>query len=109
MDSRDTAPLYSRHADDPAAAEALDAFVVGLAERVDALQDADADGELEVILRDAERMAEDANAVGHDVLADVATRVADTARLRKAEDVHSVLVELTFVAQRVRRGHRGAI
>jgi hypothetical protein len=109
MESRDRGPLYSTRADEPEAASLLDHFVLGLAERIDMLQDADAAHELGALIRGAAMLAQEAEQAGHAVLAAVAVRLADVARQGKAEDAHSELVELTDVAQRVRRGHRGSL
>ena len=108
MDERRQGPLYSTRADDPEAAAQLDRFVLDLAERIDLLQDADAAGEIDVLIRGAAQLSQHARDAGHETLSAVALRVADMAREGKADDAHADLVELTAVAQRVRRGHGGA-
>lgn len=110
MQGRDQqGPLRSSFADDPELAEPLDAFVVGLAERIDRLQDADAHAEFAVLGQLARELAADARAVGHGPVAEVALRVSSAAEEGKAEDAHAELVSLTELAQRVRMGHRGAM
>jgi hypothetical protein len=64
-DSRDD-PILSRLADDPAEGEAIDAFVVGLAARVDTLQDYDVRGALAPLCESVAALAEDADKVGFD-------------------------------------------
>jgi hypothetical protein len=109
MDASRPGPLYSSQADDAEAREQIDRFVLDLAERIDLLQDADAAGDLEELIRAVSQLAQDARGVGYETLATVSLRVAEVARQGKAEDAHAELVELTDVAQRVRRGHRCAI
>lgn len=109
MDVRRNGPLYSTRAEGPEASALLDAFVLGLAGCIDGLQDADAAGEVDELVRGAGSLAQQAAELGHDLLAAVALHVAEVARQGKTEDAHGALVELTDVAQRVRRGHRGAL
>ncbi|MBW2270329.1 MAG: Hpt domain-containing protein [Deltaproteobacteria bacterium] len=109
MDSSRRDAIGSTDVDTPEAAAQLDRFVLDLAERVDLLQDADTAGDLDTLVRLASQLIDQARAVGHEALAGVATRLAEVARQGKAEDGHAGLVELTELAQRVRRGHRGAI
>jgi HPt (histidine-containing phosphotransfer) domain-containing protein len=101
-------PIYSTREDDPTALEAVDQFVVTLAEQVDALQDADLEGELESLAKLAGKLAERAQNLGYAPLAEIATAVADACRAEKLEDAQAAMVELTQVSCRIRRGHRGA-
>lgn len=101
-------PLRSSRAEDPEATARIDAFVIGLAERIDALQDAEGRGDFSAIAGEVARLASDAHAAGYEVLAGVARILEQAARQEKADEVHSRLVDLTGVSIRVRMGHRGA-
>jgi hypothetical protein len=101
-------PILSSLADDPAEGEAIDAFVVGLAERVDALQDCEARGALAPLSESVVALAEDADKVGFDLLARVARCIGDACGANAADAARKGLVELTEIARRIRLGHRGA-
>ena len=102
-------PIFSRLVDDPAFAGAIDEFVVGVAERVDHLQDADSKGDVGELRRLAAQLGVDARAAGFDLLADVAEAVESACIERQPKPAHDGVVALTELAQRVRRGHRGAM
>jgi hypothetical protein len=109
MGERDAGrPIHSSRADDPALAEAIDAFAISLAQRVDHLQDAEAQGDLKALAAFARQLAQDAAGVGYEPLARRALEVEAAAAEEKAEDAHRSLVDLTEIARRVRLGHRGA-
>ncbi len=105
----DDAPIHSRFDDDPAHAEAIDGFVVALAERVDELQDLESHGQLVRLAEHVTRLGNTAQAVGYPLLARSAEDVAQAARQGDADLVYKALLALTDVARRVRRGHRGAL
>lgn len=105
----DDKPIFSTRADDLDQRDAIDRFVVGLAERVDRLQDADSVGRLDELADVAEKLGIDALANGFEVLAHCAGRVARCSRENRGRDAHANLLELSHLAQRVRRGHRGAL
>jgi hypothetical protein len=102
-------PIYSKLADDPSLGDAVDAFVVGLAERVDALQDLDSRGEYGELGAQAAELSLDGTKVGFDSLARVAEAVVACASEGDRNDSHKALVELTEVARRIRLGHRGSV
>src|SRR5262245_24198829 len=102
-------PIHSKFEDDPAHADAIEAFVVALAERIDALQDNEASGDWPRLIAGLAELARAADAVGFPELAQSAIEVARAARERHGELAHKELVLLTAVAGRVRRGHRGAL
>jgi hypothetical protein len=102
-------PLFSSRADDPEAAASIEAFLVGLAERIDALQDAEGRGDHGQIARAVARLAAEAHAAGYEGLAGVARELAEAADAEKSDEVHRRLVELTGLSVRVRMGHRGAV
>ena len=102
-------PLYSDHAEDPALSEAIDRFVLGLAEAVDDLQDTHSTGELARMGVLARELAVDADFLGYGPLARLAEAAASCAAHEKQAEARGILIELTGVAQRIRRGHRGAL
>ena len=102
-------PIFSSRADDPALAEAIDAFVIGLAERIDDLQDADGEADLSRLAGLAGELAADAEPPGYEPLVHVAQVVEAAAREEKSDEAHENLVKLTGIAYRIRMGHRGAL
>ncbi len=100
--------LRSALEDDPAMIEEICDFIVGLAEYVDGLQDAEFEGDLPRVLEMCATLAIDATRLGYTPLADIAKRAADACRDHKAQEAQDCLIELTEISQRVRRGHRGA-
>lgn len=102
-------PIYSSLCEDPSRQDAIDAFVVGLAERVDDLQDCELRGDLPRLAKLAEELVVEGAKVGYDGLCACASGVRDAAREGHLEDARKALVELTEVAHRVRLGHRGAV
>ena len=110
MDGHDRPrPIYSSLCEDPALQDAIDAFVVMLAERVDDLQDCEARGDFERLAELAEALLRDSRRVGYDVLATGAAAIRRAALERNGEEARKAVLELTEVAQRVRLGHRGAV
>ncbi|MDJ0849621.1 MAG: hypothetical protein QNK04_14715 [Myxococcota bacterium] len=107
-DQRRGHPIFSTRADEPSLADAIERFVVRLAERIDDLQDAEREGDLERLARLAGLLERDADAAGYEPLARAARLVTDSALADKGNDARGQLIELTAVAQRVRLGHPGA-
>jgi hypothetical protein len=102
-------PIHSRFEDDPSHADAIEAFVVALAERVDALQDNEASCDWPRLRAGAGDLAQAAEQAGYPQLAESAAEVVRAASERHSELAYKALVELTDVAQRVRRAHRGSL
>lgn len=102
-------PIFSSRADDPALSEAIDEFVIGLAERIDHLQDAETEADLARLATLAHGLAADAEPLGYAALARVAQVVEAAAREEKADEAHANLVKLTEIAYRIRMGHPGAL
>jgi hypothetical protein len=102
-------PILSSRADDPELAEAIDAFVIGLAERIDHLQDTERETDLAPLAELARDLAADADGLGYAPLGRVARLVEAAAREEKADEAHANLVKLTEIAYRIRLGHRGAL
>jgi hypothetical protein len=101
-------PIFSTREDDPTASEAIDQFIVTLAEQVDALQDADLEGDLKGLGTLATELAERSEDLGYAPLVAVARAVADACRDHKLEDAMAAMVDLTQVSCCIRKGHRGA-
>ena len=102
-------PIHSSFEGDPSHAEAIEAFVIALAERVDALQDNEVSGDWPRLIVNLGELSRGAEQVGFAQLAQCAEEVARAARDRHRELAHKALVVLTDVAQRIRRAHRGAL
>jgi hypothetical protein len=90
-------------------AEGIDRFVLGLAERVDRLQDHELHAHWSALAQEASGLAADAASAGYEPVSLQASHLASSARAEKAEDAHAHLVGLTQLARRVRLGHRGAM
>lgn len=102
-------PIYSSRADDPEFVESIEEFIIGLAERVDALQDAEFKGDytqLESLSLDLARRADE---LGFGSLAASAGALEGCCGARDPEELREVLLDLTEIAKRVRMGHRGAV
>jgi len=108
-ESESDRPIHSALDDDPGASESVDAFVFGLAERVDALQDAEARGDLRELRSLVLELGEESLAAGYAPLQRSAEEVARAAGQGHAELAYKALVEFTDVARRVRQGHRGSL
>ena len=101
-------PIYSLHEDDFDLEDEIDRFVIGLAESVDALQDAESAGDHDLLDDLATRMASQAAQLGYPDLEKIAKRVRTACEDADKVAIEESLVELTVVARRVRLGHRGA-
>jgi len=102
-------PIFSSRADEPALADAIDAFVIGVAERIDDLQDREREADLGGLADLARDLAANAENLGYESLARVAQVVEAAAREEKSDEAHANLVQLTEIAYRIRMGHRGAL
>ena len=101
-------PIVSLHVEDPSFEERIDRFVVGLAERVDGFQDAEAAGN-RALLRDlAAALATEADEIGYPALVEAGRRIEEACADPSAEALHKSVLDLTELSQRVRRGHRSA-
>lgn len=99
-------PIYPQRVLDPDVQERIDEFVVSLAERVDALQDAEAEGDLERLRHLVLELANEALELGYEPLAEAAQDVAAACEGPGPETVRKSVEDLTAIAYRVRRGHR---
>jgi hypothetical protein len=102
-------PIHSRYDDDPAYAEAIDTFVIGIAERVDALQDIEVRGDMLGLADAVASLAAEADHLGFPQLVGSAGEVAEAARGRNSELARKALEDLTDLARRVRQSHRGSL
>lgn len=105
--TRDTGPIRSLLVDDQSL-ERLDAFVVELGERIDLIQEAEQEGQLEEAAKRAGELALEAVALGLPPLAEAARRVVSSCRHGSPDAARAEIVELTDVVTRVRLGHRGS-
>lgn len=101
-------PLRSLRAEDPSVEEEIDRFVVHLGERVDALQDAEAEGDLRALEKCARELARQAERLGYPPLTAAALDVVRGCREAAPEAAHKHVVEVTELAKRIRRGHHSA-
>lgn len=101
-------PIYSLHEDDVELEDDIDRFVIGLAEAVDGLQDAENSGDHDLLEDLSTALAADAARLGYPDLDKVARRVRTSCQDGDKPAVQGSLVELTEVARRIRLGHRGA-
>ena len=100
--------IRSAYEDHAELQEPIDAFVIGLGERIDALQDADRSGDLKEAGRLARTLAEEAEQLGYPAFAECAAAAAAHCEAADQEGARSELVELTALSHRVRRGHRSS-
>ncbi|MCA9509136.1 MAG: hypothetical protein R3E88_19515 [Myxococcota bacterium] len=101
-------PIYSDFDEDLSMRDVVESFVIGLAERVDGLQDGEMAGDFGAISRAAGELAAAAREAGYPSIVDAAERVATASAARAGDEARKAIVELTELAQRVRRGSRGA-
>jgi HPt (histidine-containing phosphotransfer) domain-containing protein len=100
--------IVSTRADDPDLDERIDRFVVELAERVDAFQDAEAARDPRALGALAAALAADASALGYPLLVAAAERIAQACGEGVPELLRKGVEDLTELSQRVRRGHRSS-
>jgi hypothetical protein len=100
--------LRSSRENEPEVELQIDAFVVGLGETVDALQDAEAAGQLDALRVQAEALMTRTSELGYEMLAEAARQVRDACDDPNPETVHKAVEDFTELSKRVRRGHRSA-
>jgi HPt (histidine-containing phosphotransfer) domain-containing protein len=101
-------PIYSTCGDDPDVGEALDHFVIGLAERIDILQDAEASGDFPQLASLAGQLAVDAEATGFGALASAAQALESACFGGDPKLARETTLDITEITQRIRLGHKGA-
>ena len=102
-------PIFSLYEDDPERRDAIEGFVVHLAERIDLLQDTERAGDTGQLRALAELLSEDAERLGFPALAQLAGEIGRCCAEDKADAAHDALEEATDIARRIRLGHRGAL
>ena len=101
-------PLFSSFADDPGLAPVIEAFVLVLAERIDAAQDAYSRRDFKDLASLAGELVSEAATAGFEALASCASVIEAASLGQQVEASYLALVELTELARCVRLGHRGA-
>jgi len=101
-------PIRSTQEDVVELAEDIDRFVIGLAERIDAIQDAELARKIGEVAELARTLSSEADRLGYPGMAASAKGVAMAAEDDADDELQETIVELTDLAQRIRQGHRGA-
>ena len=101
-------PIRSLREHEPDVEPQIDAFVLQLGERVDGLQDAEAQGARQELRARSLELAAESQALGFPPLARAAAHVLACCAELDPAALHKAVEALTEVAQRVRRGHRSA-
>jgi hypothetical protein len=101
-------PIRSTQEDVAELADQIDRFVIGLGERIDAIQDAELARASTRVSALARALSADAERLGYPGMALSAKGVAMAAEDDVPDELQETIRELTEIAQRVRRGHRGA-
>ena len=99
--------IYSTRSDEAHLEEAIERFVLGLAERIDTLQDAQIGEDLEGLVKCTADLVKEADALGYPLLAQSGQALIQACEESPGE-ILDRLVELTEIGRRVRLGHRGA-
>jgi hypothetical protein len=102
-------PIYSSMAEDPNLGDAIETFVVALAERVDELQDAEFKDDLKSLGALASALGSRADQLGYGSLAASASAVEACSHSGDIDEIREVLLDLTEIARRIRMGHRGSV
>ena len=102
-------PILSSRSDESEAAEQIEGFIIGLAECVDDLQDAEFKGDLKELSTMAHTLGTTALELGFDLLATSASDLGRCCLSDSVEQVRETLIDLTEIAKRVRMGHRGSV
>jgi hypothetical protein len=100
--------LRSSRESDPAVEFQIDAFVIGLGEAVDALQDAEAAGRLALLRELSEPMIERARELGYESLSDAARQILEACADPNPDATRKAVESFTELSKRARRGHRSA-
>jgi len=104
----DEESIVSLYADHPELLPRIDEFVIGLGERIDALQDFESLGDWKQVQFHARAIIHAAAELGFPIFATQAGLVEAACVTPDPGLLRELLVELTALARRVRLGHRGA-
>jgi hypothetical protein len=107
--AKDQTPIFSTRDAEAELREAIDRFVIGLAEQIDLLQDAECAGKLEQLASLSTVLGENAASLGFGSLAELSRMVCDACAEDRPELARKALEEATEIARRIRLGHRGAL
>jgi hypothetical protein len=100
--------LRSSRESDPTVEFQIDAFVIGLGETVDALQDAEAAGQLALLHELSEGLVYRARELGYESLAEAARQISGACADPNPEGARKAVESFTELSKRARRGHRTA-
>jgi DNA-binding FadR family transcriptional regulator len=100
--------LRSSRENDPEVELQIDAFVVRLGETVDALQDAESEGRMDVLRAQAEALQARTRELGYESLADAARQIFEACDDANPAAARKAVEDFTELSKRVRRGHRSA-
>jgi hypothetical protein len=104
----DAKPIRSLHEDDADLEDALDAFILGLGETLDDLQDAVMSQSWNQLVVLTEAVVANAQKLGYPALIEVLREIQIAAENDDSEGARKSVGELTELAQLVRRGHHTA-
>jgi len=108
MAERPPKPIRSLREDEPETEERIERFILTLGEQIDRLQDDEAAGDLGALASHARAFEDRSRELGYPPLADAAGRIRAACEEGSPEAALKAVRDLTELAQRVRRGHRGA-
>jgi hypothetical protein len=100
--------LRSSRENDPEVELQIDAFVVRLGETVDALQDAEAAGRIDLLRGQAEALEARTRELGYESLAEAARQIREACADPNPVAARKAVEDFTELSKRVRRGHRSA-
>lgn len=100
--------LRSSRESDPEVEFQIDAFVIGLGETVDALQDAEASGRLEALRELAAPLIGRTLELGYESLSEAAREITLACGEPNPEAARKAVETFTELSKRARRGHRSA-
>ena len=103
--SEGPAAISSEFAADPDFVEIIDQFVSGLPERIESMQEALANGDLETLGRLAHQLKGSGGSYGYSALSDPAKALEDTAKARDHEASGLALAPLTDLCRAIIAGH----
>jgi len=101
-------PIYSSHSEDSSDGDVVDRFVIRLAERIDGLQDAEADDDLAQLAALTRKLVAEAEQAGFGALVSFAKTLEAACLSDDGKAARERLLGLTEIAQRIRLGHKGA-
>ncbi|MDG2334288.1 MAG: hypothetical protein P8Q97_08720 [Myxococcota bacterium] len=108
MDRRARKPLYSILDDSADLEDSIHAFVIGLAEQVDLLQDDEQSSDYESLEERAVLIADEADRMGYPEFARAVQKVAQACGDELKDVIQKGLFDVTELARCIRQGHRGA-